>query len=88
MCEDEHTKRNMLLPIAEKMIQKFINENKIESDAEVSLYLMVLEMQYKYKDALEVVSGTIGKVWYTEFLTCYCLVYTSPTAREIKSLAL
>ena len=59
----------MLLTLAEKMIQKLINENKIESEAEVSIYLIILEMQHKYESALEVLSGPLGKVL---FLACTC----------------
>ena len=52
----------MLLPLAEKMILKFINEGKIESDAEVHLYLMVLEMQNKHTVALDAINGPLGNV--------------------------
>jgi hypothetical protein len=52
----------MLLPLAEKMISKFISEGKIESDAEVQLYLMVLEMQNKHNAALDAVNGPLGDV--------------------------
>ena len=50
----------MLLPLAEKMILKFIKENKIESEAEVYLYLIVLEMQNKHKSLLETIDGPLG----------------------------
>jgi len=33
------------LPLAERMIKKFVEEKKIEAEAEVQLYLMVLEKQ-------------------------------------------
>lgn len=54
----------MLLPLAEKMILKFVNDGKIESSAEVLLYLMVLEMQKKYQIALDAVNGPLGNVFW------------------------
>ena len=33
------------LPLAERMIKKFVEEKKIEAEAEVILYLMVLEKE-------------------------------------------
>lgn len=33
------------MPLAERMIKKFVEEKKIEAEAEVQLYLMVLERQ-------------------------------------------
>ena len=52
----------MLLPLAEKMILKFIKEKKIESEAELYLYLIVLEMQNKHECVLETINGPLGKV--------------------------
>lgn len=64
----------MLLPLAERMIEKFIKEDKIEAEAEVSLYLVVLEMQKKYEKALEVLHGKLGKsFWQTLGLHCFVL---------------
>jgi hypothetical protein len=54
----------MLLPLAEKMILKFVDQSKIESDSEVHLYLMVLEMQNKQKTALEAINGPLGNVLF------------------------
>lgn len=33
------------LPLAERMVQKFIDEGKIEAEQEVQLYLLILEKQ-------------------------------------------
>ncbi|CAB3984664.1 Hypothetical predicted protein [Paramuricea clavata] len=60
VCDDENIKINMLLPLAEKMMLKFVDQSKIESDAEVHLYLMVLEMQNKQKTALEAINGPLA----------------------------
>ena len=58
---DEKIALNMLLPLAEKMIAKMAIENKMEQEQETHLYLMVLELQRKFKEALEVLDGSIGK---------------------------
>ena len=34
-----------MLPLAERMIDKFIKDGKIEAEQEIQLYIMVLEMQ-------------------------------------------
>ena len=35
----------MTLPLAERLVKKLIDDNKIEAEAEVFLYLMVLERE-------------------------------------------
>ena len=42
---DERVNLTVTLPLAERLIKKFIDENKIEAEAEVNLYLMVLEKE-------------------------------------------
>lgn len=37
-----------MLPLAERMINKFINDGKIEAEQEIQLYIMVLEMQVRF----------------------------------------
>ncbi|XP_046462363.1 N-alpha-acetyltransferase 25, NatB auxiliary subunit-like [Daphnia pulex] len=49
------------LPLAERMIKKFVEEKKIEAEAEVQLYLMVLEKQKKYQEALQVLQGSLSE---------------------------
>ena len=58
---DEKLAMNMLLPLAEKMIAKMAKEKKMEQEQETHLYLMVLELQKKFSDALEVLNGPIGQ---------------------------
>ena len=57
---DERLAMNMLLPLAEKMIAKMAKEKKMEQEQETHLYLMVLELQKKFQEALEVLDGPIG----------------------------
>uniref|UniRef100_A0A224YWA9 N-terminal acetyltransferase B complex subunit MDM20 homolog n=1 Tax=Rhipicephalus zambeziensis TaxID=60191 RepID=A0A224YWA9_9ACAR len=58
--------RSTLLLLAQRMVDKFVKERRIEAEAEVQLYLMVLEMQEKYQEALDVLHGPLG-----ESLTSY-----------------
>ena len=51
---DEKTAASIILPLAERMIAKIEKEGKMDQEQETRLYLMVLEMQQKYKEALEV----------------------------------
>lgn len=53
--------KSLLLKLAEKKVEKFISEGKIEAEAEVELYLMILEAQEKYADMLATMDGTLGK---------------------------
>lgn len=57
---DEKIARMVTLPLAERMVQKFIDEGKIEAEQEVQLYIMILEKQGKIQEALNVVEGPLG----------------------------
>ncbi|KAG8201857.1 hypothetical protein JTE90_027337 [Oedothorax gibbosus] len=56
---DKKLAKTMLLPLAERMTEKFVKENKLEAEAEVQLYLMILEKQEKFDKALEVLEGPL-----------------------------
>lgn len=64
--EDEKAIHSMLLPLAERMVAKYAKEDKIQAEAEVQLYLMVLEKAGKYEEALAILKdesdGSIGKL--------------------------
>ncbi|XP_035829223.1 N-alpha-acetyltransferase 25, NatB auxiliary subunit [Aplysia californica] len=51
---------SMYLPLAEKMTQKYIKEEKIEAEAEILLYLIILELEEKWEEALAVLEGPMG----------------------------
>ncbi|XP_064648913.1 N-alpha-acetyltransferase 25, NatB auxiliary subunit-like [Lineus longissimus] len=57
----EGNKKMMFLKLAERMAQKFISEKKVEAEAEVQMYLIILELQGKYKEALEALKGPLGE---------------------------
>lgn len=59
--KDQNIAQKVTLPLAEKMCQKFFAEGKIEAEAEVELFLMILEKQKKYKEMLEVMESPIGE---------------------------
>ncbi|KAK2156402.1 hypothetical protein LSH36_214g03025 [Paralvinella palmiformis] len=58
---DEKLGPTMLLPLAERMTQKYVDDNKIDAEAEVKMYLIILEEMQKYDVALEVISGPLGE---------------------------
>ncbi|KAJ9576201.1 hypothetical protein L9F63_006934, partial [Diploptera punctata] len=58
---DDKLAKTVVLPLAERMVKKFVNEGKIEAEQEVQLYLMILEMQGKFEEALQVVEGPLGE---------------------------
>ncbi|PIK53397.1 putative N-alpha-acetyltransferase 25, NatB auxiliary subunit-like [Apostichopus japonicus] len=58
---DNSLGQKMLLPLAERMVEKMIKEEKLEGESEVNLYLMILDLLGKHEKALEVVEGTLGK---------------------------
>uniref|UniRef100_A0A8C1Q2R4 N(alpha)-acetyltransferase 25, NatB auxiliary subunit n=1 Tax=Cyprinus carpio TaxID=7962 RepID=A0A8C1Q2R4_CYPCA len=59
-AQDEKLSQTMFLPLAERMVEKMVKEEKIEAEAEVQLYFMILERLGKYVEALEVVQGPLG----------------------------
>ena len=46
------------------MVDKMIQENKLESEQEVYLYLHILKLQEKYKEALDFLSGPVCEKLY------------------------
>ncbi|KAM7443003.1 N-alpha-acetyltransferase 25 [Porites harrisoni] len=54
MAADEKLGKTMFFPLAERMVIKFINENKVDAEAEVRLYLMILEKLELYDKALDI----------------------------------
>ena len=50
----------MYLPLAEKMLDKFVKENRMTALAELRLFIMVLEMIDKPERILRVLEGPLG----------------------------
>ena len=57
--EDEKTANSVILPLAERMIAKIEKDGKMDQEQETRLYLMVLEMQQKYNQALQVSTSVL-----------------------------
>lgn len=60
----------MYLPLAEKMLDKFVKENRMNALAELRLLIMVLEMVGKPERVLRVLEGPLGM--YILTYTCMC----------------
>ncbi|CAD6234182.1 GSCOCG00007626001-RA-CDS [Cotesia congregata] len=52
--------KNIILPLAERMVLKLVNEGKLEAEQEVQLYIMILELQGKNEQILDVLSGPLA----------------------------
>lgn len=56
---DDPTKKGILLSLAQRMVDNFISENKMEAEQEARLYIMILELQEKWKDILNFIEGPL-----------------------------
>ncbi|XP_076254077.1 phagocyte signaling impaired [Rhynchophorus ferrugineus] len=54
-------KRSLLLNLAERMMQKLIDDNKMDAEQEVQLYIIVLDLQQKYDRILDVLNGCLSQ---------------------------
>ncbi|XP_060533516.1 phagocyte signaling-impaired protein [Cylas formicarius] len=54
-------KRDLLLTLAERMMEKLVDEDKIDAEQEVDLYIMVLDLQKKYKKIITILDGPLGE---------------------------
>lgn len=41
--------QRITLPLAERMVEKYISEDKIDAEQEIQLYLMILNMQVNFR---------------------------------------
>lgn len=57
-------KRKLSLELAQRMMEKLINDNKLEAEQEVQLYLMILDQQEKYGEQLEFLDSPTGSRIY------------------------
>ncbi|XP_061722814.1 phagocyte signaling-impaired protein [Cydia pomonella] len=56
---DDVTKRGILLALAQRMVDNFISENKMEAEQEARLYIMILELQEKWEDILKFIESPL-----------------------------
>lgn len=57
-------KAKLLLGLAQRMIDKMINQKEINAEQEVQLYLNILEYQEKYEDTLKFLDSEVCKEFY------------------------
>ncbi|CAG7817252.1 unnamed protein product [Allacma fusca] len=71
------------LPLAERMMAKFIEDNKVETEHELTLYALILRKQQKYDKVLELLDTSFGKLQLSDCAGFYnkykidCLVSLS-----------
>lgn len=61
---DDPAKRKLSLDLAQRMMEKFIKDDKLDAEQEVQLYLIILEQQEKYEEELNFLDGPIGTKLY------------------------
>ncbi|XP_075146242.1 phagocyte signaling impaired [Haematobia irritans] len=62
--KDTPAKRKIYLSLAQRMVDKMIQENKLESEQEAFLYLHILKLQEKDKEALDFLNGPVCEKVY------------------------
>ena len=50
----------MFLPLADKMVSKYVTEERVEAEAEVLLYLIILQLQNKHQEAIKLLEGPLA----------------------------
>lgn len=57
-------KRKLLLTLAQRMLDKFIADKKMDAEQEVQLYMAILQEQGKHQETLDFLEGPIGTKLY------------------------
>lgn len=63
-------KRKLLFTLAQRMLDKFIADKKMDAEQEVQLYLSILQHQGKFEEALDFLQGPIGTKLYSGAPVC------------------
>lgn len=61
---NDAAKTKLSLQLAQRMMEKFIDDDKLDAEQEVQLYLIILEQRQKYKEQLTFLDGEIGTRLY------------------------
>ncbi|XP_068623793.1 phagocyte signaling-impaired protein [Battus philenor] len=56
---EDKAKKGILLTLAQRMVDNFIAENKMEAEQEARLYIMILELQEKFEEILKFLEGDV-----------------------------
>ncbi|XP_014770080.1 N-alpha-acetyltransferase 25, NatB auxiliary subunit [Octopus bimaculoides] len=65
-AEDRQQAKSLYLPLAERMTLKYIKEDKIEAEAEIHLYLIILKELEKWQEAIDLLQGPLGEKFTSE----------------------
>uniref|UniRef100_A0A6I8NJH5 N-alpha-acetyltransferase 25, NatB auxiliary subunit n=1 Tax=Ornithorhynchus anatinus TaxID=9258 RepID=A0A6I8NJH5_ORNAN len=81
-AQDENLSKTMFLPLAERMVEKMVKEDKIEAEAEVMIYGLILN---KFKNPLEMTISDDWQFYLTYFDSVFQLIdeaWTPPAEGE------
>ncbi|XP_053616988.1 phagocyte signaling-impaired protein [Plodia interpunctella] len=56
---EDTKKKGLLLTLAQRMVDNFIADNKMEAEQEARLYIMILELQEKWEDILKFIQSPL-----------------------------
>lgn len=62
--KNDPAKRKLSLELAQRMMEKLINDNKLDAEQEAQLYLIILDQQEKYAEQLAFLDNATGKKIY------------------------
>lgn len=60
----DESKRKLLFTLAQRMLDKFIADGKMDAEQEVQLYMSILQDQGKFQESLDFMEGPIGAQLY------------------------
>ncbi|XP_063833305.1 phagocyte signaling-impaired protein [Ostrinia nubilalis] len=72
---EDSTKRGILLSLAQRMVDNFITENKMEAEQEARLYIMILELQEKWEDILKFIESPLYSQLVPGSISQACIPY-------------
>lgn len=62
--KNEPAKRKLSLELAQRMMEKLLNDNKLDAEQEAQLYLIILDQQGKYAEQLMFLNNVTGEKIY------------------------
>lgn len=78
---EDTTKRNILLTLAQRMIDNFISENRMEAEQEARLYIMILELQEKWEDIIKFIESPLYGQLIPGSISQACIPYLKKLGR-------
>lgn len=65
----------ILLSLAQRMMDKLMDTDKLTSEQDIQLYINILELQNKYQDSLDYIDSPIAKRLYPGIPISYKINY-------------